>query len=103
MARPDAIVGPREFGDLAQRSEGLGPARVLGRELLDDPGVFCSDIALFLGVGLEIEQMPIILGVLFVEPPILPTHRNQVSSFGVPGFVVQPEKILVRFSFVLSG
>ena len=58
---------------------------MLGRELLDDPGVLGRGVPFFLGVGLKVEQLPIILGVLFIESPLFPTDRNQVPSFGVPG------------------
>ena len=52
MTRPNAIVDSIEFGDLAQRGEGLGPGRMLGGELLDDLGMLVRDVTFLLRVGL---------------------------------------------------
>jgi hypothetical protein len=58
-----------------------------------------GNIVFFFGDRLQIEQLPGIFLVLFIESPILPTDGNQMSTDGIARLVVKPEQILVGASF----
>ena len=64
--------------------------------------MFRREVAFFPGIRFEIEQLPRVLLVFLVEPPVLPADGDQVSADRVSWFIVEPEQILMRIAGSLA-
>ena len=59
--------------------------------MLDDVRVLRREVGFFSGIRLEIEQLPPVLFVLPVKPPVLPADCDQVSANRIIRLVVEPK------------
>ena len=74
MASGNARFASPDFADRPQRCQGLGPGSMLSCHCFDNVRMIGRDVFFFPWIVLEIEQLPWILVILFVETPILPAN-----------------------------
>ena len=88
--------------NLSQWRQRPRPFRMSRRHLFDKIQMLSRDVAFFPRIGFQIEQLPRVFFILPVQSPILPAHRDQVTTHSIVRLVVQPEQILVWATFFIA-
>jgi hypothetical protein len=88
--------------NLAEWRQRLCPRLVLHRQLLDDIRMLRCDVVSFPRIRLEIEQLPVVLLILLVQPPIVPANCDQVSAYRVVGLTVKLKQVFVSVTGPLA-